>query len=315
MHGTKQLAGVIAAMLMPRDDGGRLEWEAFDRNARFVMRVGISGLCVNGATGEYAGSTAGERQEAVRRARSLAGESRLVLSGIGAARWSHVLDLAREAENAGADALLLPAPHFFGYAPGDLAEFYRRTVPELRVPVLIYNLPAFTGGLDSELASSLIREVDGIAGVKDSSGELELLEALTMADGFKTIRFVGNDGVLVEALARGLCDGTISGVAGVVPELILALWNSADHRAEGLFDDLGTRLDELLHRLDEFPTPWGLKLIAELRGFSPASFALPLSAKRRIQARAFQAWFSDWWKAGEASFARALAAEVSISLA
>jgi dihydrodipicolinate synthase/N-acetylneuraminate lyase len=135
-----------------------------------------------------------------------------------------------------------------------------------------------------------------------------------MADGFKAVRFVGNDGVLVEALTRDLCDGTISGVAGVIPELTLALWKSADHREGGLFEDLGTRLEQLLHRLDEFPTPWGLKLIAELRGLSPAGFALPLSLERRRQARAFQAWFSDWWKAGEGSFARALAAEVSISL-
>ncbi len=301
-------------MLLPRDDDGRPDWGAFARNAQFLMRVGIGGICVNGATGEYAGASADERREAVRLARAIAGEPRLVLSGIGAARWTEVLDLAHDAENAGADALLLPPPHFFNYAPGDLEELYRRTVPELRVPALIYNLPAFTGSLDAALATRLICEVEGIAGVKDSSGELGLLEALTLADGLSAARFVGHDGVLIEALNRGLCDGIISGVAGVVPELTMALWQCAEQSESGLFADLGTRLTTLLRRLDEFPAPWGLKFIAELRGLGPAGFALPLSAERRRQADAFQSWFSSWWEAGRETIAQALAAEVSLRL-
>jgi hypothetical protein len=57
-----------AALLLPRDEEGRPAWDAFDRNARFVLRAGVSGLCVNGATGEFAGATAEERREAVLRA-------------------------------------------------------------------------------------------------------------------------------------------------------------------------------------------------------------------------------------------------------
>lgn len=311
----KQCTGVIAALLLPRDNEGRPAWEDFDRNARLILQVGVTGLCVNGATGEFAGATREERREAVLRARRVAGVSGVVVSGVGATRWTEILALARDAEEAGADTLLVPAPHFFLYEAGDLAEFYRRIAAEVRVPTLIYNLPAFTGGLDPDLAVQLIREVKGIAGVKDSSGRLDLFESLAAGAAANAVALVGNDAVLAEALRRGICGGAISGVAGVLPELTQALWLSAQSREWELFDGIGSRLNSLLEHLDVFPTPWGLKLIAELRGLGQASFSLPLSAERQAQADDFRRWFPAWWSAAETDLAKALPADVNLSLA
>lgn len=310
-----QFAGVVAALLLPRDEAGRPEWDVFERNARFILETGAVGLCVNGATGEFAGASPAERREAVERARKVAG-SALVVSGIGGTRWTEIAALGRESEAAGADALLAPAPHFFTYAPGDLAEFYRRIAAESNVPVLIYNLPAFTGGVDAALAYELIQDVEGIAGVKDSSGQLDLLQLLTTgeanrAPSGRSVRLVGNDNVLAEALARGLCDGTISGVAGVLPELTIGLWKSAAG-PEALFKRLSIQLHTLIEQLDVFPTPWGLKFIAELRGLGPASVGLPLSPERERQAAQFGEWFPQWWKSVEADLALALNAPVSL---
>jgi 4-hydroxy-tetrahydrodipicolinate synthase len=309
MSEPKRIRGVLAALLLPRDDEGRPAWQDFERNAEFTLHAGVEGLCVNGATGEFAGATQQERKEAVTRARRIAGPSGLVLSGVGSTIWTRVLALARDAEEAGADALLVPAPHFFQYEPGDLAEFYRRIAAKVRVPALIYNLPAFTGGLEADLAERLIREEKGIAGVKDSSGKLDLLERLAAHDGKESVRLVGNDAVLGEALRAGICDGVISGVAGAVPEITLALWRSAQAHEWDLFSRLESRLRGLLEKLDAFPTPWGLKIIAALRGLGRASFALPLSAERQAQVEAFRLWFPTWWSEVESDLAQALHAE------
>jgi 4-hydroxy-tetrahydrodipicolinate synthase len=285
---------VIAALLLPRDPAGRPSWQDFDRNAALVLSAGASGLCVNGATGEYAAATRQERQEAVVRARRIAGPSTLVVSGVGSTVWTRVLSLARDSEEAGADALLVPAPHFFEYAPDDLAEFYERVAEAARIPVLIYNLPAFTGGLPVELAVRLIGEQPGIAGIKDSSGRLDILERLAAQGGGATA-LVGNDTVLAEALRRGLCDGVISGVAGVAPELTIALWRSAQSGDWERFALVDARLRELIAHLESFPTPWGLKVMAEARGLGRATYALPLSKARQAQIAAFHEWFSHWW--------------------
>ncbi len=300
------LGGVIPAVLMPRDGSGQPIWEDFDRNVQFLFDCGVSGVCVNGATGEYAGCSNQERLEAVRRVRRLARGEALLLAAVGAMRWEETVRLALEAEDAGADALLIPTPHFFSYEQADLAEFYRQTVGKVHVPALIYNLPAFTGGLDPEVAVGLIREVEGIAGIKDSSGSLEILEALTL-DHRGAVRLIGNDSVLAPALARGLCDGTVSGVAGVLPELTLALVNDA-HSDRSDFLALESNLNELIEQLDVFPTPWGLKLIAECRKLHPASFALPLSEHRQNQAASFRAWFEIWWERVQFDCQKVLAA-------
>jgi len=280
---------------MPRDMKGMPVWDSFEANCRFLKAQGVSGLCVNGATGEYAAATAEERKRAVAVARSVMQSDGLVVSGVGATSFCDSVNFARDAEEAGADAHLLPAPHFFPYEQDDIGEFYRRTAEAVELPVLIYNLPAFTGGLSKELALDLIREPGRIVGIKDSSGRLDVLEALTNEGPADAVRLVGNDSALVEALQRGLCGGAISGVAGVLPELTLGLWNaSSDGDAEQFSRSAGL-LDELLVELGPWPTPWGLKLMAELRGLGPASIALPLSQQRQRQAERFGEWFSAWW--------------------
>jgi 4-hydroxy-tetrahydrodipicolinate synthase len=294
MNRIANLGGVIPAVLMPRDESGLPIWADFDRNVQFLFECGVPGVCVNGATGEYAGCSNEERLEAVSRARRLAGSGGMLVAAVGSMRWEETVRLALEAEDAGADALLIPAPHFFSYEQGDLVEFYRQTVAKVHVPALIYNLPAFTGGLEPQVAVDLIREVEGIAGIKDSSGRLDILEALSL-DGRGAVRLVGNDSVLANALSRGLCDGTISGVAGVLPELNLALVESASGDPSG-FSRLEKHLADLIEQLDVFPTPWGLKLIAGCRKLHPASFSLPLSEARQKQVADFRAWFSAWWE-------------------
>jgi 4-hydroxy-tetrahydrodipicolinate synthase len=287
MPQTPPISGVIPAVLLPRDLSGAVLWDAFDRSIRFLAEFAISGLCLNGATGEYPSATAEERRETVVRARQVLGDSRLVVSAVGSAHWLETLRFAREAEDAGAGALLVPAPHFFLYEQSDLSEFFRQVVPKLHVPALLYNLSAFTGEIQPPLALELLRDLPGLAGIKDSSGSLAILEALTANPSLGAVRLVGHDGVLAEAVARHLCDGTISGIAGVLPELTLAISQGrATHH-------LATLLDQLA----PLPIPWGLKAIAESRGLAPANYALPLSAQRRDQLTRFQSWFAPWWEA------------------
>ena len=292
------IRGVIAALLLPRDSDDQPIWDALEQNVAFLLRAGVKGVCINGATGEYTGASPSERLEAIRRARRIAGDELLILSGAGASRWAEAVHFVRGAALAGADSVLVPPPHFFKYEQEDLREFYRSISAESPVPVLLYNLPAFTTGLDPKVAAELIRTVPGIEGVKDSSGELKLLSILT--NNVPTaVRFMGNDAVLGEALENQLCDGAVSGVAGVLPELTLALWRSGAERDMQALRRWSARLDNLLNRLDAFPTPWGLKFIAEFRGLARANPALPLSAKRRDQVEDFRCWFRGWWQDAE----------------
>ena len=287
------IQGVYAAVLIPRLPDGELDASSFRAILEFLRDKGLTKIVVNGATGEYCLTTASELAGMLTICReTLPGAP--VLCGIGAAGLAGCLELGRIAIRHRAHALLLPMPHFFPYAQDDLHAFCAGVAARLDVPILLYNLPRFTTPLTLETVRGLIESVPNILGIKDSSGSLALLSGL----GSGACRIVGDDSVLVAALDAGVCDSVVSGVAGVLPELTTFLFHRRNSTAYPRAVEL---LNELIDHLSALPVPWGLKLIAECRGVTPAWFSQPLSAARTAQANQFRAWFPGWWARGESA--------------
>lgn len=296
MSRNSPLRGVIAAVLLPRDEEGRPEWDEFERLVSFLCACGLTGVCVNGATGEYVRATPEERRTAVATARRAAGTGAVVIAGEGSACTQATIRHLREAEEAGADAHLVPPPCFFRYRDDDVEQFYRAVASAAERPILIYNLPVFVTGVSCATVVELLRSEPQIEGVKDSSGQLDILEHLTADPALGARRFIGNDWVLAEACRRGLADGAISGVACVLPELLVSLWEATLHGDAALSARLEQSLAEALEWIDGWPAPMGLEVLAEARGLRRCLPAVPLSPARREQAEAMKRWFEPWWE-------------------
>ena len=284
----RTLHGPLAALLTPRDGSGELALEEFESNIEFVLSQGVTGICINGATGEYVAATLDERRVLLEVGRSVVGNRGVLVCGIGAAGFADATMLGRHGLEHGADALLLPPPHFFDYREDDLEAFYREAARRIFGPILLYNLPSFAVNLETQLAIRLIESVPNVIGIKDSGG-LSTLSSLTRNGRSSARRIVGNDADLAVALQGALCDGVISGVAGVLPELIVGIYRQHS-------DSLIQQLDELLRHIGCFPTPWGLKCLAQCRGLGNPFFLLPLSEARRRQITALAEWFQEWWQ-------------------
>ena len=106
----------------------------------------------------------------------------------------------------GADALLLPPPHFFRYSQDDLEVFYLDAAERIAGPILIYNLPWFTEAVDTPLALRLLEQSPYLVGIKDSGPSLDTLEALTA--GMRNHR-IGVLPVVAPWLAFNICPGEI----------------------------------------------------------------------------------------------------------
>jgi 4-hydroxy-tetrahydrodipicolinate synthase len=181
-------------------------------------------------------------------------------------------------------------PSFFPYAQDDLMAFCLRVADSVETPVLLYNLPQFTTGLEPETTLALLRACPNIVGIKDSSGSLDTVELLKR-ELPEACRIIGNDGALAQALRRGLADAVVSGVACVLPELMTALFASGyNGEPDPLLEEA---LNAFIAQLDTMPTPWALKVMAEARGLTPAWFALPLSARRQGQREALSQWLQQ----------------------
>ncbi len=277
-------------MTLPRGAAGRVDLDVFAQHLQFVHAAGVEGFVLNGATGEYCLTSPEELGQIVDRARMITGLGTPLLAAVGGASLFQTLAHAGAARAAGADALLLPMPYFFPYEQQDLISFSKQVAEHTDLPLLLYNLPDFTTPLEPDTTLQLLQETK-IAGIKDSSGNLHTLRLLQRSLP-NANRVIGSDAALHPALAEGVCHGVVSGVASVLPELMVALFRAAAAAPQSSAAlELNSSLDAVLRWLGRFPVPWGLKIIAAERGFLIADYALPLSPQRQADAREFRQWF------------------------
>ncbi len=282
--------GAMAAVIAPRRENGHtidisLALDILD----FVNERGVKGVAVLGATGEFIHYDVEERQRlalmAVRRSRTP------VIVNVSHSTLEGAVVLARQATEVGATALLLMPPHFFRHSQEGIIAYYRefaRLTAGL-APTLLYNLPFFTTGMEPATACTIL-ETGQFAGIKDSSGNTEIFDALHALRQRISFRLLlGNDRLL--ASHRALADGVISGCACGVPELITAIDRAATRGDKDALARRGALLDLFIQKIDPFPTPFGIQLALAARGFAKAAPALPIGPTAQRHADEFAAWF------------------------
>jgi 4-hydroxy-2-oxoglutarate aldolase len=185
--------------------------DAFRANVRAHMAAGLAGVLVCGSTGEAALLGEDERLALLDAARAEVPRGRLALMGVGAESTRLTIQRAVDAKRAGADAVLVVAPHYYSNAmtPAALRVHYQRVADASPLPVVLYNIPKY---MHFKLAPDLVAELAqhaNIVGIKDSSGDLELLGGYlqSASDTFTVI--TGNGGQLATALERGAKGGIL----------------------------------------------------------------------------------------------------------
>jgi 4-hydroxy-tetrahydrodipicolinate synthase len=290
------MKGVIAAVATPVDADGRLNVKEFERLVDMLIDSGVDGVCLGGATSEYPNVAVTDRRAAIEAAAPRVPRDRTLLVAIGAPSFRQVVELGRSAQSAGSGAVLLPMPMFFRYEQHDLQAFAVEVSRALAAPVLLYDLPDFTNGLDPATVITLLNDEQFIVGIKDSSGVAEHLAAYVKARGARDwTLLVGHDGLLFDGLRAGW-NGTVSGIACFCPELPLAIYRSfTSGDIEGA-RKLQALLDEVVVQLGALPAPWGIRVALEVRGFDMGALPLPLSASRREQVDRYREWLPAWMK-------------------
>lgn len=290
---SKLISGVYAAILTPRLADDSVDVPALTALIHFLLRKGISTFAINGATGEFCLTTPTHLDVVLSTVQQASNDRAQILCGVGAPGITLAIELAAIAQRHEVQGLLLPMPCFFPYQQEDLDLFCREVAASTTLPILLYNLPQFTSGLEKETVLTLIQQVPNIIGIKDSSGSLDILRHLT-EQAPEACCIVGNDSALAPAIRVGVLDGVVSGVACAMPEIILGLYAEAAHPGSTAFSEASNLVDAYIEQLNPFPTPWGLKFTLEARNIIPSFFAQPVTAHRRQQAAAMAAWLTEW---------------------
>ena len=202
------------------DDKEELDIATLQRHMHRLVDSGIAGYVLMGSNGEAVHLTSDERVQLVQAAREAIGVSSMpLIVGCGDASTRTTLANCRSAARHGADiALVLPPFYYKGRMNTQaLLAHYHAIADNSPLPILIYNMPGNTAGLD--LDATLIctlAEHENIIGVKDSAGDIAKLAQIvaSVPETFKVL--AGSAGYLLPALAVGAV-GAISALANVFP--------------------------------------------------------------------------------------------------
>lgn len=205
----------LVAMVTPMDPGGTISQPGLANLVEHVLGTGCNGIVVGGTTGESPTLTDAEAAWLVR-AVAVQSEGRArVVAGIGTYDTAATIRRAREAEAAGADALLLVCPYYSRPPQAGVVAHCVAVADATELPVMLYDVPARTGiGME---AATLI-ELAGhprIRALKDAKGDL--FEAMSVMTCTSLAYYCGIDELTLPYLACG-ATGVVSVVGNVVAD-------------------------------------------------------------------------------------------------
>ncbi|WP_184459994.1 dihydrodipicolinate synthase family protein [Rhizobium aethiopicum] len=246
--------GLSAFPPTPADPHGRIDTEGLGRLLERLCESAVASIGLLGSTGIYAYLTREERLRAVKAAVECVNGRVPLVVGAGALRTDHALDLARDAEAAGADALLLAPVSYTPLTQEEAYQHFLAVAKATRLPLCIYNNPGTTHFTFSRELLQRLSDIETIKAVKmplpvdgDLRGELALLRERTdLAIGYS------GDWGAAEALLAG-ADAWYSVIGGLLPRTALALTKAAMAGNDGE----ARRLDDLLQPLWEVFKAYG----------------------------------------------------------
>lgn len=280
----KGLGTIVTAMITPFTANGDLNLSEAKRLARWLVERGNDGLVVAGSTGEGQTLDASERAQLVAAVKEAVGGRATVIANAGSNDTRRSLRDVREAQEAGADAILAVVPYYNKPPQSGMIAHFSAIADATSLPVVIYNIPGRTGAnMLPETLLELARKKKNVVGVKESSGDLKQIATILRDRDNDFIVWSGDDHLFLPTLALG-GDGVV-GVASHLcsPEyrrLADAFRSGDTAQAARIQRSLLALIDALFATTSPIPVKWAM---AQL-GFDVGACRLPLDAMPRALA-------------------------------
>lgn len=231
---SKDLVGIFPPVPTPFNESGEVALDKLASNLEKLAVTALTGFVILGSNGEYVYLDDAEKYAMFETARKAIPANRLFLAGTGAESTRATLRLTLAAAEAGADAVLVNTPSYYKPAMthAALVKHYTTLAEASPIPVILYNMPAYTG-LDLTTETILeLAEHPNIIGLKESSANVVKIGEVAMAvskrkQDFKVL--AGSASFLQPALAVGASGGILAS-ANVAPELCLKIYEATTGR-------------------------------------------------------------------------------------
>ena len=214
---TPLFTGSNVAIVTPMHADGSINFGKLGQLIEFQIQGGTSAITICGTTGEASTLKDDEHLAAIKYTVETVAGRIPVIAGTGSNDTAHAIELSKEAASYGADGLLLVTPYYNKCTPKGLIQYFTMTVDAAGIPAIVYNVPSRTG---VSMGVPVYRELSRhplINGVKEASGDTELVLRTLAACGDELNVWSGNDSQIVPFMAMG-AKGVISVLANIAPK-------------------------------------------------------------------------------------------------
>ena len=209
--------GAGVAIVTPMKENGDINFEKLGEILEEQIAEGTDAVIICGTTGESSTMTHEEHLEAIKYTVEKVNKRIPVIAGTGSNCTETAIYLSKEAEQYGADGLLLVTPYYNKATQKGLIAHYTAVANAVKLPIIMYNVASRTGcNITPETAAYLAEHVENIVGIKEASGNIAQITQLAALTRGKLDIYSGNDDQIVPLLALG-GKGVISVLSNVAP--------------------------------------------------------------------------------------------------
>ncbi|UVL59438.1 dihydrodipicolinate synthase family protein [Pseudomonas sp. B21-032] len=232
---SKTFHGIIGYTITPFSaDGEQLDLEALGRSIERLIEGGVHAIAPLGSTGEGAYLSDLEWQQvAAFSLRQIAGRVPTIVS-VSDLTTAGAIRRARFAQEHGADAVMVLPAAYWKLTEEEILEHYRAIGASIELPIMLYNNPATSGtDMSVELILRIVREVENVTMVKESTGDIQRMHKLQLLGEGKVPFYNGCNPLALEAFVAG-ASGWCTAAANLIPALNQQLYQAVQA------NDLGT---------------------------------------------------------------------------
>ena len=249
---SRDLKGVIPAIVTPFNSGGELDKDGLKRLTRFLLNNGVHGIMTTGGNGEFPHLLREEKSMVTETVVKEVKGAVPVIAGTAACSTRETLLLSEDAIEVGADAVILTPPYFYKLPDESILRHFKALSNNLEIPIIIYNNPLYTGNnLGPDLVDK-IADFKGVIGLKQSNSDLGQLVETVRRSGEKISICTGIDSQFYPSLCAG-AKGIFSTAACVIPKQMVQIFELIGSGRHDEAFGLHMRIQELNRLLEYDP--------------------------------------------------------------
>ncbi len=267
--------GAITALITPFNNG-EIDEKSLAKIIEWQISEGINGFVPVGTTGESPTLNHEEHGRVVKLTIDVTKGRVPVIAGAGSNSTSEAVEMAKFAQQAGADGVLCVSPYYNKPSQEGLFQHFSTIANAISIPLILYNIPPRSiVDISVETMSRLRTSCPNIIGVKDATGDLGRVSLQRIALGEDFNQISGEDMTALAYNANG-GHGCISVISNIAPKLFSQL------QATSLSGDFKTALEiqdkltPLMQTLFTEPSPAGVKYVASKLGLCSTELRLPM---------------------------------------